>query len=39
MKQIKTMIVGFLKYLIVFLVSVIAFYKGWKFLSTQLRKS
>lgn len=39
MKQIKTMIVGFLKYLMVFLVSVIAFYKGWKFLSTQLRKS
>ena len=39
MYQIKTMIVGFLKYLIVLVVSVIAFYKGWKFLSTQLRKA
>ena len=39
MNQIKTMIVGFLKYLIVLVVSVIAFYKGWKFLSTQLRKA
>lgn len=39
MEQIKTMIVGFLKYLIVLVISVIAFYKGWKFLSTQLRKS
>lgn len=38
-EQIKTMIVGFLKYLIVLVISVIAFYKGWKFLSTQLRKS
>lgn len=39
MEQIKTMIVGFLKYLIVLVISVIAFYKGWKFLLTQLRKS
>ena len=39
MNQIKTMIVGFLKYLIALVVSVIAFYKGWKFLSTQLRKA
>jgi|GEM_PF-6738746 len=39
MEQIKTMITGFLKYLIVLVISVIAFYKGWKFLSTQLRKS
>ena len=39
MEQIKTMIVGFLKYLIALVISVIAFYKGWKFLSMQLRKS
>lgn len=39
MEQIKTMIVGFLKYLIALVISVIAFYKGWKFLSTQLKKS
>lgn len=38
-EQMKIMIVGFLKYLIVFVVSLIAFWKGWKFLSTQLRKS
>ncbi len=37
-ETMKTMIVGFLKYLIVFLVSLIAFYKGWQFLSMQLRK-
>lgn len=39
MGQIKTMIAGFLKYLIALVISVIAFYKGWKFLSTQLKKS
>lgn len=39
MEQIKTMIVGFLKYLIVLVISLIAFWKGWKFLSTQLRKN
>lgn len=39
MEQIKTMFLGFLKYLIVLVISVIAFYKGWKFLSTQLRIS
>lgn len=39
MEQIKTMIAGFLKYLIALVISVIAFYKGWKFLSTQLKKS
>ena len=38
-QQIQTMILGFLKYLMLFVVSVIAFYKGWKFLSTQLRKA
>lgn len=38
-EQIKAMIVGFLKYLIALVISVIAFYKGWKFLSMQLRKS
>lgn len=38
-QQIQTMILGFLKYLTLFVVSVIAFYKGWKFLSTQLRKA
>lgn len=39
MEQIKIMIAGFLKYLIALVISVIAFYKGWKFLSMQLRKS
>ena len=38
-EQLKMMIVGFLKYLIVLVISVIAFWKGWKFLSTQLRKA
>ena len=38
-EQIKAMIVGFLKYLIALVISVIAFYKGWKFLLMQLRKS
>lgn len=39
MEQMKTTMVGFLKYLIVLVISVIAFYKGWKFLSTQLKRS
>ena len=38
-EQLRTMIVGFLKYLIALVISVIAFYKGWKFLSTQLKRS
>ncbi|MFR5507688.1 MAG: hypothetical protein ACLTKT_00540 [Clostridia bacterium] len=38
-QQIQTMILGFLKYLTLFVVSVIAFYKGWKFLSTQLKRA
>lgn len=38
-EQLKIMIAGFLKYLIALVISVIAFYKGWKFLSTQLKKS
>ena len=38
-EQLKIMIVGFLKYLIALVISVIAFYKGWKFLLMQLRKS
>lgn len=37
--QMKIMIVGFLKYLIALVISVIAFYKAWKFLSKQLKKS
>lgn len=39
MEQIKKMIVGFLKYLIVLVISLLAFWKGWQFLSTQLRKA
>lgn len=39
MDQMKTMIVGFLKYLIALVISLIAFWKGWQFLSTQLRKA
>lgn len=39
MEQMKIMIVGFLKYLIVLVISLIAFWKGWQFLSTQLRKA
>lgn len=39
MKEMKTTMVGFLKYLIVFLVSLIAFYKGWQLLLRQLRKA
>lgn len=38
MQQMKTMIVGFLKYLIVLVVSLVAFWKGWQFLSMQLKK-
>lgn len=38
-EQLKIMIVGFLKYLIVLVISLIAFWKGWQFLSTQLRKA
>ena len=38
-EQLKTMIAGFLKYLIVLVISVIAFWKGWQFLSTQLKKA
>ena len=38
-KQLKTTIAGFLKYLIVLVISLIAFYKGWQFLSMQLRKA
>lgn len=39
MKELKTTIVGFLKYLIVLVVSLIAFWKGYQFLSRQLRKA
>ena len=39
MEQMRIMIVGFLKYLIAFVVSVVAFWKGWQFLSTQLKKA
>lgn len=39
MEQLKATIVGFLKYLIVFVISVIAFWKGWQFLSMQLKKA
>lgn len=39
MEQLKIMIVGFLKYLIVLVISLIAFWKGWQFLSTQLRNA
>lgn len=38
-EQIKIMIAGFLKYLIALVISVIAFWKGWQFLSIQLRKN
>lgn len=38
-EQLKMMIVGFLKYLIVLVISLLAFWKGWQFLSTQLRKA
>lgn len=37
--QLKTMTAGYLKYLIALVISVIAFWKGWQFLSTQLRKA
>lgn len=36
-EQMKKIITGFLKYLIVFVISVIAFWKGWKFLSKQFK--
>lgn len=36
-EQLKTMIIGFLKYLTVFVISVLAFWKGWKFLSKQFK--
>lgn len=39
MEQMKIIVVGFLKYLIVFVVSLIAFWKGWQFLLGQLRKA
>lgn len=38
-EQLKIMIAGFLKYLIALVISVIAFWKGWQFLSTQLKKA
>ena len=38
-EQLKKMITGFLKYLIALVISVIAFWKGWQFLSTQLKKA
>lgn len=39
MEQMKAMIVGFLKYLVALVISLLAFWKGWKFLSTQLKKA
>ena len=39
MEQMKITVVGFLKYLIALVISLIAFWKGWQFLSTQLRKA
>lgn len=39
MEQMKKMIVGFLKYLAVLVISLLAFWKGWQFLSMQLRKA
>lgn len=36
---LKTMIIGFLKYLIVFVTSVIAFWKGWRFLFRNFKKA
>lgn len=38
-EQLRTMVVGFLKYLIALVISVIAFWKGWQFLLTQLKKA
>lgn len=38
-EQLRTMVVGFLKYLIALVISVIAFWKGWQFLLTQLKRS
>lgn len=38
-KQIQATITGFLKYLIVFVISVIAFWKGWQFLSRQFKRA
>ena len=39
METIKTMITGFLKYLIVFVISVIAFWKGWQFLLRHFKRA
>lgn len=38
-EQLKKIITGFLKYLIALVISVIAFWKGWQFLLTQLKKA
>ena len=38
-EQLKIMIVGFLKYLIVLVISLIAFWKVWQFHSMQLKKA
>lgn len=39
MEEMKTIVLGYLKYLIALVISVIAFWKGWQFLSMQLRKA
>ena len=39
MGTMKIMITGFLKYLIVFVISVVAFWKGWQFLLKHFRKA
>ncbi len=39
MEKMKTTIVGYLKYLIALVVSVIAFYKGWQFLSKNFKRA
>jgi len=39
MEQMKMMIIGFLKYLIVLVISVVAFWKGWQFFLNQFKTS
>ena len=38
-KNFQTMMSGIIPYLIAFIIGLVAFWKGWQFLSTQLRKA
>lgn len=37
--QLKTMVIGYLKYLVALVVSLIAFWKGWQFLLKTFKKA